>query len=114
MIVRDLKDLVKNCDALVYSFKKDHKFIFLKGNEPSNITPDPLRKKGRPYIKNGQRLYDVIVYMYEVKSILAGDKKPADVWVVDSLKQAQDQLQKIISSGADQFKSKIIVNRRKG
>lgn len=104
---------MKNCDALVFSRKKDHKFVFIKGNEPSNMTPDPLRQKGKPYIKNGIKIYDVIVEMYEMKNILAGDKMPADVWVVDDLKQAQLQLDKIITSGARQFMPKLIINKKK-
>ena len=113
MIIRNLKDLIKNCDALVYSNTKDHKFIFLKGNEPSNITPDSLRKKGKPYIKNSKKIYDVVVDMYEMKGVLAGDKMPADIWVVNDLKEGQLQLDKMIASGAQQFKSKIIVNKNK-
>ena len=112
MIVNNLKEVIKICDAVVYSNRKDHKFIFLNGNEPSNITSDSLRKKGKPYIKGGRKIYDVIVDMYEIKNILAGDRKPVDIWVVDDLKQAQKQLQLIISSGARQFKSNIIINKK--
>jgi len=113
MTYRNLIDLMKDCDAIVYSNKKDHKLIFLKGNEPSNISPDRLRRKGRPYVKSGRRLYDVIVDMYEIKNIKAGDGKPVDIWIVDDFKQGQDQLNKIISGGAEQFKSKIIINKKK-
>lgn len=106
--INTLQDLFKACDALVFSKTKDHKFIFLKGNEPKNLVADKKRKKGYPYIKNGRRLYDVIVDMYELLDIKAGDNKPADIWIVDDLDQAQYQLDRMISAGARQFNPKIL------
>jgi hypothetical protein len=110
--IRSLKDLFKACDAIVFSKTKDHKFIFLKGSEPKGLVPDKKRTKGRPYIKNGRRLYDVVVDMYELPHIISGDNDPADVWVVDSLEQAQQQLDSMIRFGARQFNPKILKKKR--
>ncbi len=113
MIITSLKDLYIKCDGIVYSFKKDHKLIFIKGNEPSNITLDPLRRKGKPYFKSGRRLYDVVVDMYEIKSIMAGDNKPVDIWVVDDLNEAQRQLDIMKHYGAEQFFPTVVPNKNK-
>ena len=110
--VTSYKDLFKICDAVVYSPQgRDHKFIFLKSNTPSNITPDKLRTKGRPYIKGGKRIYDVVVDMYEIRNVMGGDGMPVDIWVVDNLKQAQHQLDKMIRAGAKQFHPKILIKK---
>jgi len=45
--------------------------------------------------------------MYEHKTIKAGDGDFADIWVVDSLEQAQQQLDIMIKYGAKQFFPKI-------
>ncbi len=100
--------LFKLCDAVVFSKKRDHKFIFLKENKPKDITPDKLRTKGKVYIKDHVRLYNVIVDMYEHKSIKSGDGDLADIWVVGNLNQAQKQLDIMIKSGAKQFLPKIL------
>jgi hypothetical protein len=47
--------------------------------------------------------------MIEHPTIKAGDGDLADIWVVDNLKQAQEQLDIMIKKGAKQFKSKIKV-----
>ena len=102
-----LNDLFNTCDATVASKKGDTKFIFLKENKPNNITHDKLRFKGKQYIKNNRKLYHVIVDMYEHNTIISGDRDFADIWVVDSLEQAQQQLDIMIKFGAKQFESKI-------
>lgn len=110
--IKSYKDLFEICDAIVYSAqKRDHKFIFLKDNAPPNITPDKFRKKGKPYIKNGRRVYDVVVDMYEMKDVKGGDGMPADIWMVANLKEAQHQLDKIMGAGAKQFHPKILVKK---
>ena len=107
-----LKHLFQSCDATVVSKKKDTKFIFLKINQPNNITHDKLRFKGKQYIKNGHKLYHVIVDMYEHNTIISGDGDFADIWVVDSLEQAQEQLDIMIQFGAKQFSSKIKITNK--
>jgi len=106
----NIDDLFMYCDATVESKKKDTKFIFLKSNKPSNITHDKLRFKGKQYIKNNRKLYHVVVDMYEHNTIISGDGDFADIWVVDSIEQAQKQLDIMIKFGAKQFAPRIRVN----
>ena len=95
-------------DAIVISKKGDYKYIFIKGNEPDNLKPDPKgRTKNKFYIRNNRKIYPVIVDMYEHPTIKSKDGDLADIWVVDSLEQAQEQLNLIIKYGAKQFESKI-------
>ena len=101
--------LKKSADAMVISSKQDHKFIFLKNNSklPSNLIPDKKRFKNKMYRKGNIDIYFVIVDMFEHPTIKAGDGDLADIWVVDNLKQAQEQLDIMVKRGAKQFKSKI-------
>lgn len=96
-------------DALVFSSKKDHKYIYLKNNPnlPQNLIKDSKRTNGEMYIKNGRRIYPVVVDMFEHPTIMSGDKDLADIWVVDNLDQAQKQLDLMVRSGAKQFERKI-------
>ena len=110
--INNYKQLLNLCDAIVISKKRDHKYIFLKHNKPDNIIPDKKRFKNKIYIKNGRKLYPVIVDMYELPSVKSGDGDYADIWVVDNLKQAQKQLDLIIKFGAKQFVPKIKIIRR--
>ncbi len=105
--------LFKSCDAVVFSKTRDHKFIFLKENKPKNITPDKLRMKGKPYIKGRVKIYDVVVDMYEHNHIKSGDGDLADLWIVDSLDQAQQQLDLMIKAGAKQFLLKILKTKKR-
>ena len=99
-------------DAVVLSRKGDYKYIFIKGNEPNNLKPDPRgRIKNTIYYKNNKMRYPVIVDMFEHPSIKSADGDFADIWVVDNLKQAQKQLDLLIKFGARQFNHKIkIIN----
>lgn len=107
----ELDQLKKSADAMVVSSKQDHKFIFLKNNPklPSNLIPDKKRHKNKMYKKGNTNIYFVIVDMFEHPTIKAGDGDLADIWVVDNLKQAQEQLDIMIKRGAKQFKFKIKV-----
>src|SRR6056297_1996000 len=97
-----------NQDATVISKKGDHKFIFLKENKPNNLNPDPKnRVKGEWYIRNNRKIYPVIVDMFEHPTIISRDNDFADIWIVDSLNQAQKQLDLIIKHGAKQFYPQI-------
>jgi hypothetical protein len=95
-------------DAVVMSRKGDYKYIFIKGNQPDNLKPDPKgRLKNRIYYKNNKMIYPVIVDMFEHPSIKSDDGDFADIWVVDDLEQAQKQLDLMIKYGARQFYHKI-------
>jgi hypothetical protein len=45
--------------------------------------------------------------MFEHPKIKSKDGDLADIWIVDDLKQAQDQVDLMIKYGAKQFKRKI-------
>jgi len=96
-------------DALVYSQKKDHKYIYLKDNPniPKDLIPDKKRFKNQMYRKNNRNIYPVIVDMFEHPTIKSGDGDLADIWIVDSLEQAQKQLDLMVKYGARQFEPKI-------
>jgi len=95
-------------DAVVISKKGDYKYIFLKSNRPTNLLPDPRgRIKGQMYTKKNRKIYPVIVDMFEHPKIKSKDGDLADIWIVDDLKQAQDQVDLMIKYGAKQFKRKI-------
>jgi hypothetical protein len=103
-----MKDTISS-DALVYSNKKDHKYIFLKSNPniPKDLIPDKKRFKGQMYRLKNRDIYPVIVDMFEHPTIKSGDGDLADIWIVDDLEQAQKQLDLIIKYGAEQFENKI-------
>lgn len=106
--IKTLKQLEERCDAKVISKFGDHKYIFLNSNKPDNLIPDSKnRKKNNYYIKDDKKLYYVVVDMYELPSIIMRDKDYADIWVVDNLQQAQEQLDIIIKFGAKQFQPYI-------
>ena len=106
--IKTLKDLEEKCNAKVVSKFGDHKYIFLSSNKPDNLIPDSKnRKKNNYYIKDNKKLYYVVVDMYELPSIMMRDKDYADIWIVDNLKQAQEQLDIIIKFGAKQFQPYI-------
>ena len=98
-------------DAVVVSKKGDYKYIFIKGNQPNNLKPDPRgRVKNKFYKKKNRKIYPVIVDMYEHPHIKSRDGDLADIWVVDNLEQAQKQLDLMIKHGAKQFERKIRIN----
>jgi hypothetical protein len=107
--INNMNMLLKSCDAIVVSKTGDHKYIFLKTNMPEDIIEDEKgRKAGTEYIKNGRKIYNVVVDMYELPTVKSGDGDYADIWVVDDLKQAQHQLDIIIRAGAKQFLPKVV------
>jgi hypothetical protein len=56
------------------------------------LIPDKLRTKGEPYLKGGKKIYDVLVDMYEHPTRRDKTGDPVDIWVVDKLSEAKDQL----------------------
>ena len=95
-------------DAMVISLKNDHKYIFLKDNKPKNLKNDPKNRiKGQWYIKDNRKIYPVIVEMYEHEFLKGKDNDFLDIWIVDNLNQAQEQLDLLVKYGAKQFKKKI-------
>jgi len=88
-----------NADYIVRHKDGDDKFIFLPSNKPDFLIPDNKgRVKGHEYIKNGRKIYDVKVDMYEPSNhgIFPKSKAP-DIWVGD-ISEVIEQL-KAISEG---------------
>ena len=91
-----VRPLYQACDFVVIHDQDDHKYVFLPENKPSELRPDPKgRKKGRPYIKGGKKIYDVLIDMFE-SPIKGPDGDFADIWV-GTKTDAQKQLDAIHS-----------------
>jgi hypothetical protein len=69
--------------AVVPHAKGDHKLVFDVAHAPADLRPDPAnREKGKPYVKNGNRIYDVELKMMEHPTLKSPDGDPLDVWVI--------------------------------
>ncbi|MDD3481265.1 MAG: type IV secretion system DNA-binding domain-containing protein [Patescibacteria group bacterium] len=81
---KDLKkELEETADYIIRHADGDNKYAFLPANKPAGLKPDEKgRKKGAEYKKNGKKIYDVKVDMYEPKDSTGfGEGKAPDVWV---------------------------------
>lgn len=94
----DGSDLTKlpNAYAVVPHQKGDHKVVFLRGNAPQDILPDPKNRiKWSVYQKDGEAIYDVHVDMYQHPTLRTTDGKPLDVRVIDSGADLDQQIQSL-------------------
>jgi hypothetical protein len=87
--------IYRMCDYVVLHDQEDHKYVFLPENKPPDLIPDKRgRKKGQPYIKNGQKIYDVVIDMYESTKFKDVTGDMADIWV-GTKEEAENQLRQI-------------------
>ncbi len=91
-----IAELEKSADYIVRHKDKDDKYVFLPDNKPEGLIPDKRgRQKGNNYKKNGQKIYEVKISMYEPREHdLFGDGRAPDVWVGTTAEMI-DQLQAI-------------------
>jgi hypothetical protein len=75
--------LEKSADYIVRHKDHDDKYVFLPENKPTGVIPDKRgRQKGNNYKKNGQKIYEVKINMFEPKEhALFGEAKAPDIWV---------------------------------
>ena len=91
------RTLYNMCDYLVLHDKEDHKYGFLPENKPAGLIKDMKgRVKGSPYEKSGEKIYDVVIDMYEDPRHKDPEGDLADIWV-GSRKDAEEQVKKIRS-----------------
>ena len=93
-------------DVIINKVHRESTGIVRKGD----LIPDSKRVKGEPYIKDGKKIYDVLVDMYEHPTRRDKTGDLVDIWVVDNLKQAHAQLA-AIKKGAGKgtkFSNKIV------
>jgi len=92
-----LKFLQKGSDYIVKHQDGDNKYVFLPENKPVDIVPDPKgRMKGSEYKKDGKKIYDVKIDMYEPSDSeqVFGKNNAPDIWV-GTLEEANAQLEAI-------------------
>lgn len=80
-----IENLEKTADYIVRHKDGDNKYVFTAAKKPGGVIPDAKgRVKGTPYIKDGKKIYDVTIDMYEPKEYDLFPKNTApDVWVGD-------------------------------
>jgi len=96
-------------DVIINKVHRESTGIVRKGD----LIPDSKRVKGEPYIKDGKKIYDVLVDMYEHPTRRDKTGDLVDIWVVDNLEQARAQLAAIkkgVGKGT-KFANKIVKHK---
>jgi len=88
------RKLYENCDFVVLHDKEDHKYGFLPEHKPGGLIKDSKRTKGKPYVKNGETIYNVVIDMYEDPRFKDPEGDLADIWV-GTREEAEKQLEEI-------------------
>ena len=86
--------LYENCDFVVLHDKEDHKYGFLPEHKPGGLIKDSKRTKGKPYVKDGKTIYNVVIDMYEDPRFKDPEGDLADIWV-GTREEAEKQLEEI-------------------
>lgn len=78
-----IAELENTADYIVRHKDRDDKYVYLPEHKPEGVIPDKRgRQKGNNYKKNGQKIYEVKISMFEPgEHALFGEGKAPDIWV---------------------------------